>query len=471
MKEDHLHLPLCLVIAHSHQRIPFHHLFTSPQLLNNANTDTATPETSVSNYQDVFQQLKSENPTSSLGALQQMTMQRIAELKAQKEQEEAELEEERENEERRLKEEKRRLALANNALNKWVGKIRNVPAVTLTEGENDDGESDQDNVDTAATNQFTSQRQIQYKAHLDDSFSSSSTGIPERSKGSIAVLTQMMPNPLITHGRQNSLIRRRNANNNNNNNNSVRAAGANDKSSNNRQATLDSTSQTAANTASDNIVMGAIPRTAEEMYATTAEEQGANFAPRRMRSVGDFSVGTIDGDEFSQHHGQRNYADWDEKSVHSIISDMSGLFIDAKNDSGDGGSAVGSNVGSVIDLIFDHSQYPRKDDERGESKTEAMRLQQQHGNKHKVLNDRQQSIDSYVSDANVSESNRSNISDHTSLSRDSVNSNGLIVGFVKRRFSDSSGKGTDCARQSSFFNSKSGNGAFASDFSAWESRT
>ena len=71
-----------------------------------------------------------------------MTMQRIAELKAQKEQEEAELEEERENEERRLKEEKRRLALANNALNKWVGKIRNVPAVTLTEGENDDGEAD-----------------------------------------------------------------------------------------------------------------------------------------------------------------------------------------------------------------------------------------------------------------------------------------------------------------------------------------
>ena len=79
------------------------------------------------------------------------------------------------------------------------------------------------------------------------------------------------------------------------------------------------------------------------------------------------------------------YADWDEKSVHSIISDMSGLFIDAKNDSGDGGSAVGSNVGSVIDLIFDHSQYPRKDDERGESKTEAMRLQQQHGNKRKSV--------------------------------------------------------------------------------------
>ena len=55
---------------------------------------------SVSNYQEVFAQMKSQNPTASLGALQQKTMTRMAEIKKQRLAEQERIKQEEENEER-----------------------------------------------------------------------------------------------------------------------------------------------------------------------------------------------------------------------------------------------------------------------------------------------------------------------------------------------------------------------------------
>mmetsp|Transcript_1450 Transcript_1450/g.3674 ORF Transcript_1450/g.3674 Transcript_1450/m.3674 type:complete len:614 (+) Transcript_1450:68-1909(+) len=77
----------------------------------------------VANFHEVFHQMKKENPTASMGALQQKTMAHIAELKAQRRQEERR---ERELQQRRDEEERlRNQTAAMKYANKWVGKIRN----------------------------------------------------------------------------------------------------------------------------------------------------------------------------------------------------------------------------------------------------------------------------------------------------------------------------------------------------------
>ncbi|KAL7530512.1 hypothetical protein ACHAWF_003404, partial [Thalassiosira exigua] len=45
-------------------------------------------DSSVSDFHDVFQRVKRDNPTASVGALRQMTMARYAEDKARREEEE-----------------------------------------------------------------------------------------------------------------------------------------------------------------------------------------------------------------------------------------------------------------------------------------------------------------------------------------------------------------------------------------------
>jgi hypothetical protein len=65
-------------------------LQTHPTKPNQTNQNINTYTASVSDYQEVFQQMKQQHPNTSLGALQQITMQRIAELKLQKKKREEE---------------------------------------------------------------------------------------------------------------------------------------------------------------------------------------------------------------------------------------------------------------------------------------------------------------------------------------------------------------------------------------------
>ncbi|KAL7438988.1 hypothetical protein ACHAXH_004795, partial [Discostella pseudostelligera] len=84
--------------------------------------DNTSDYNAVSDYQEVFHQLKLENPTASIGALQHKTMERIAELKALRKEEERRqrLEWERKEEEERI----RNQSAAEKYVNRLVGKIR-----------------------------------------------------------------------------------------------------------------------------------------------------------------------------------------------------------------------------------------------------------------------------------------------------------------------------------------------------------
>lgn len=93
-----------------------------PTLINYFMPENSGDYNAVSDYQEVFRQLKLENPTASMGALQHKTMERMAELKALR------LEEERrKREEFEKKEEEERLrnqSTAEKYVNRIVGKIR-----------------------------------------------------------------------------------------------------------------------------------------------------------------------------------------------------------------------------------------------------------------------------------------------------------------------------------------------------------
>jgi len=92
---------------------------------NNSNGGNLLHRASVSDYQNVFQQMKQENPTTSMGALHHNTITKIAELKAFEEAKARRIQEEflRQEEEERM----RNQTIAQKYVDKWVDKLRLQP--------------------------------------------------------------------------------------------------------------------------------------------------------------------------------------------------------------------------------------------------------------------------------------------------------------------------------------------------------
>lgn len=268
----------------------------------NQDGDAPTPY-SISNFQQIFQEVKAENPTASMGAVQQMTMRRLSELKQLKLEEQDHL---RKLEDEAEAEEERKIGLAAKTLNKFVDVIRvaasdegedqNAKAKTLwnrsplndSHGSNSSGERDGgllsfNSFRRRPTDDENVKSNTWHRSPLNDSYGSASDG--DRNGGLLSFQSfrrrssasgpkrlslKAAPNhPFDFHESNESLLR-----------------------------------------STENISKA---RTANEMYAIAANEQGANVAPRK--SVGDFTA-------------MLSVGDMSEGTRDSLKSDFSGLLLE-----------------------------------------------------------------------------------------------------------------------------------------------
>lgn len=201
-------------------------------------------------------------------------------------------------------------------------------------------------------------------------------------------------------------------------------------------------------------------RTANEMYAIAANEQGENMAPRR--SIGDLTaLMSVGGDQ----------SDEDRKSLRS---DLSVLLLEelTKSNMGEdnGGSLRGNWSGEIIEAVtggagestthctgikdgnevMDQWIDNQFDQVTGRTTSSFDNSQQE---RFDLNHSRHSDTKSAISDAKSTISGLSGYSDCTSAWGD-----GLIVGFRPRRFSGASNWDEDHLNA----------GNFASDFSAWE---
>jgi hypothetical protein len=427
----------------------------------NQDADAPTP-CSFSNFQQIFQEMKAENPTASMGAVQQMTMRRLSELQRLKVEEQDHL---RKLADKAETEEEHVLGLAAKTLNKFVDAIRvaapdegedqNIKAkaswnrspLNDSQGSNSDGDRDGG---LLSLNSFRmrscDEHNIKTKASwnrspLNDSQGSTSDG--DRDGGLLSFKSFRRPSSVSGPKRQDS---KKSAHEFNESNESLFRS-------------------------TDNISKA---RTANEMYAIAANEQGANMAPRK--SIGDFTAMLSVGDA---SEGTRD-------SLKSLKSDFSELLLEelANNFKSEEmnptqQTAVAGNGSSE----FNYSEEVLAAYELciGES-TKLCTTERQNGNRENENAHPDQWIDQQLehvasriasssvetseencdlnhsrhSDTKSAISGLSGISDCTSACGD-----GLIVGFKPRNQCTSS---VDSKLDEDHLHG----GNFASDFSAWE---
>ena len=264
-----------------------------------SNLQTAT--SSVSNYQEVFAQMKSQNPTASLGALQQKTMTRMAEMKKQRLAEQERIKQQEEHERLKKEEDEKALKLKQTLAVKYMSKWMKKVDLEFKEDESDrnkDGTAaaDSNTQDTAAGSSSNTSQNNQRSTlpraqiHKQGSFKrnsldSSGTGRNMNNNNSYRdsdhnnsdnILTQFIPtgarNSIMMAGRNTILINR-----------------------NNRRSSID-TNYTTQSSQLDNSTTkeDSLNDSHSMMFmecrinaGLIGEDQGNNFAPRR--SVGDLS--------------------------------------------------------------------------------------------------------------------------------------------------------------------------------------
>ncbi|KAL3793960.1 hypothetical protein HJC23_009443 [Cyclotella cryptica] len=377
---------------------------------------------SISNFHQVFNEVKAENPLAAMGAVQQITVRRLSQLqKLQKEQQE---------ELNRLaqdaQDDERKTGLAAKALNKFVDIIR-VGPVAPVEGE-DHG--------IKATGPYSSRPA--HKSHLDDSFVSSSSSDCAHDK--------TLPIMKFAGFRRNS------------------ASAVNRESS---QLSSAQSTFSEFNSSNDSLTLTK-PRTANEMYAIAANEQGENMA--LMRSVDDFSV-------------MLSVGDLSRRSGDSLISNMSGLILaeltksaqdtEAEADIRDGNAYNGSFDSDCVDdfvlaTCFDstiHTSSGLADNRRQdqEKMIEWSGLEKATKTPSKFANSNIRRIDETDSCQADARSALSGLSDCTSA----CGSDGLIVGFPLR--CENSNASSDNLLEDN--DECVGLEGFAADFSAWDNRS
>ena len=375
----------------------------------------------MANFQQIFNEMKAENPTASLGAVQHMTVMKLSEIRDQKVEEEKlrELGSGRNN----LATEGRYNSIAAKTMNKFVDAIRVVA-------------SDEGEVPKKSWN----------KSSLNESYGSTSTnGEGTRGEGLLSFQSFRRRSTV------NSALPRRRV--------SQDSAGAHTFSD--------------FNASNDSLLIGsnencARARTANEMYAIAANEQGANMAPRK--SVGDFTA-------------MLSVADLsDDRCGDSIKSDLSGLILEELarsarslelelNDKNGGDEDVSLqesdrdvleaftlSIGESVkpyDPETNNSQNEAANDTHQWIETQFEKPESRFAAPISMPNDDSCELNrSRHSDTKSAVSGLSGYSDCTSACSD-----GLIVGFRPRNCSETS-------RDEDHLNA----GNFASDFSAWDRR-
>ena len=258
------------------------------------------------NYQEVFQQMKSQNPGSSLGALHQKTLARLAKLKAQTLAEEAQL-----REQQRIKDEEERLrnqSLAGRCVDKFVGRM-SIYNNNQQSSHGHNGLLGEHYESSAIHPAKSSESNNHYHEpqHFRNSIGSSS---------SHGIETHFMPTgsrPSILASHRRTSVDSSTCSN--------KAGGASSRPSllfpnSHRRSSVDSTAQSSmgdTGTTSKSTIM--------EAGSLHVHDQAVNFAPRK--SVGDLT---------SNEHGGAEPRSWmDDKSVQSFLSEVSGLYMDGGN--------------------------------------------------------------------------------------------------------------------------------------------
>lgn len=212
------------------------------------------PSSSVHAYQDAFKETKRENPTALTGALHQMTLARIAQIRASGERIERIEREERE----RLAEEERirNRTLAEKYVDKWVGKIKSKGSEETTAVTNNRESSQQHQQQTTTTAAMND------SAHSMGSLAHSMGNASQQTAGTeTSIFLQLMP---LKGGLAGSMLRRQSPT---------------DLSIPSRRASQDSSTGVASNAT----IGGSAHSFPSE--AGSNNNNNENFAPRRRKSV------------------------------------------------------------------------------------------------------------------------------------------------------------------------------------------
>jgi len=389
--------------------------------------------TVLSDYQAVFQQMKLQNPTVSLGALQQKTMKRMSELKVEKEEmEKMNLQRLRELEESTKNHHGGgRMTLLGSLFHHRPRAGSDLSDKNSTSGLGSD-RSDRDNNHHHHNKSNNHNHQPKAPYDLNDSF---------RSNNSVDSSHHNRPNVL---SRATILISRRASNQD-----ATTTTGDHSNYLSGRRSTIDTNPLSEADGSTDNIHngngdSGGVPSILKTSLIM-GEDQTGNFAPRK--SVGDFTMmsGYPDSDEDDDDAMLGM-----DRSRTSGLSKASGLFI-----SGDESENFGESDNNIIGMRMGmESDLYNREEENYDNRDEEVNYEEL-----EILETHLQQLDtSHRSQPHCGDLNRSS---HTFHSGFSIASNqttatyegSLIVGFGKQR-----DEKEDESR------------GFAADFSAWDNR-
>ena len=257
--------------------------------------------------------MKSENPGLSLGALQQKTMARMAELKAEREAALIKQQHERDERARKEEEERQKNKLANKVLGKWMAKAN----VKVQDDDGDDGEGSitEEHLDGGGPTSAASGGGGGASSNFNDSSdrydrnsrfneSNNSRFFNNSSDNNNNILTHLIPTGAL-NGARNSIMMGRSS-----------ILMRRDSSSNHarsRRTSVD-TAHTTQSSAMNSSITGEMmdpDQKAKIDAGLIGDDQADNFAPRR--SVGDLSV----------HLG---FGGQQDRSDRSAITEASGLI-------------------------------------------------------------------------------------------------------------------------------------------------
>eukprot|EP00584_Thalassiosira_punctigera_P012709 CAMPEP_0172547030 /NCGR_PEP_ID=MMETSP1067-20121228/16666_1 /TAXON_ID=265564 ORGANISM="Thalassiosira punctigera, Strain Tpunct2005C2" /NCGR_SAMPLE_ID=MMETSP1067 /ASSEMBLY_ACC=CAM_ASM_000444 /LENGTH=548 /DNA_ID=CAMNT_0013334049 /DNA_START=439 /DNA_END=2085 /DNA_ORIENTATION=- len=382
-----------------------HTMLFQEDLDNSTNSRNSCPQqrSAVSDYQEVFQQMKQENPHSSLGALRQKTMYRMAELKAEKM-----TEEQRQRKEQQGKEEEERLrtqTLAQKCVDKWVGKIKHTQQEISHSHPNPQlGES----FGTLTTEMENNHQTLPFDAN-DNSNGKEAHNIPSGRRASMIALMR----------RQSTLSY---------------------EASMSRRTSIDSGIMTQSST-------GGISSIKEEMYINAGlvaggDDQTANFAPRR--SVGDL---TAEMDDVGSE-GDQSSLDLSSHCASELLSDADDSAITPLS-SGSGISGLSGRLKSEREENEGLSRSERRDIMNGRESKEMIDVDELR-NLYDTLDTSSRSNDVSDFTADISGDRRSKAGcdelivefvdrrkgDDDDDNRDENDGEGLIVGFGDRSRTD-----------------------------------
>jgi len=416
---------------------------SSPSEESEADGNLAT----VTDFHDVFQEMKALYPHLSMGALRQKTAAKVNEIKAEKEKEEK----------MRVEEEKKN-KLANSALNKWVEKIRIRRHSSEIDDEDDTG--------------VPLKQPQESPSDLDDSDRNSLSSSEDKRKNS---LPSNNPPPR----RRTLLMHRRRT-----------EVGEAPSLPPNffRRTTIDRSETNYQQHPRNEILKFIQSKQKQNDYAANAQDaQANNFAPKKSQTC---MLAVRESDLFTDE-SERS----DDKSVVSNYSVISSMFMGDLTENGEDSDEMDeksmSDTKSLLmgilnrcDDIDSENESDGLNDERKASSNQTTSTEE--SSAYPILKGMLSSR-SHTSINGMTASSRSIRSEYSGTSEFSADSTGLLVGFAEmssglivgfqaqakrlERLRNSPSQGEVGRGESDDKKISSPPGEFAADFSAWEKRS